>query len=191
MNKVVVAYSGGLDTSYCVMYLKHELNLEVHSVLVNTGGFSPEELRAIEERAYALGVHSHASKDILDTYYQKAIRYMVFGNVLKNNTYPLSVSAERVFQAIEVVNYAKEIGAKYLAHGSTGAGNDQVRFDMIFQTLAPEIEIITPIRDLQLSRQEEISYLQNKGVSYSWDKAKYSINKVIWGSSVRGDVTLP
>ena len=190
MEKVVVAYSGGLDTSYCVKYLQNELNLEVHSVLVNTGGFSADELKAVEAKAYEMGVKSHTNCNILETYYQKAIRFMVYGNVLKNNTYPLSVSAERVFQAIEVVEYAKKIDAKYIAHGSTGAGNDQVRFDMIFQTLAPNIEIITPIRDLRLSRQEEIEYLKKHGVDYPWSKAKYSINKGIWGTSVGGVETL-
>jgi len=190
MDKVVLAYSGGLDTSYCVKYLMNELNLEVHSALVNTGGFSTSELEVVEKKAYEMGVTSHINKNILQEYYTKAIKYMVFGNVLKNNTYPLSVSAERVFQAIEVVEYAKAIGAKYIAHGSTGAGNDQVRFDMIFQTLAPEIEIITPIRDLKLSRQEEIAYLKENGVDYPWEKAKYSINKGIWGTSVGGVETL-
>ena len=190
MEKVVVAYSGGLDTSYCVKYLQNELNLEVHSVLVNTGGFSSEELKVVEAKAYDMGVKSHTNQNILDIYYEKAIKYMVYGNVLKNNTYPLSVSAERVFQAIEVVEYAKKINAKYIAHGSTGAGNDQVRFDMIFQTLAPNIEIITPIRDLKLSRQEEIEYLENHGVDFPWSKAKYSINKGIWGTSVGGVETL-
>ncbi|WP_457617454.1 argininosuccinate synthase [Lutibacter sp.] len=190
MEKVVVAYSGGLDTSFCVKYLQNELKLEVHSVLVNTGGFSEAALKETEKKAYEMGVFSHVNKNILDVYYNKAIKYMVFGNVLKNNTYPLSVSAERVFQAIEVVKYAKKIGAKYIAHGSTGAGNDQVRFDMIFQTIAPEIEIITPIRDLKLSRQEEITYLQKCGVDYTWNKAKYSINKGIWGTSVGGVETL-
>jgi len=190
MDKVVLAYSGGLDTSYCVKYLINELNLEVHSVLVNTGGFSSSDLKVVEKKAYEMGVTSHTNKNILDEYYTKAIKYMVFGNVLKNNTYPLSVSAERVFQAIEVVEYAKKINAKYIAHGSTGAGNDQVRFDMIFQTLAPEIEIISPVRDLKLSRQEEIEYLKQNGVDYSWEKAKYSINKGIWGTSVGGVETL-
>jgi len=190
MEKVVVAYSGGLDTSYCVKYLQNELNLEVHSLLVNTGGFSKEELKVVEAKAYDMGVKSHTNQNILETYYQKAIKFMVFGNVLKNNTYPLSVSAERVFQAIEVVEYAKKINAKYIAHGSTGAGNDQVRFDMIFQTLAPNIEIITPIRDLKLSRQEEIDYLKEHGVDFPWSKAKYSINKGIWGTSVGGVETL-
>lgn len=190
MEKVVVAYSGGLDTSYCVKYLQNELNLEVHSVLVNTGGFSADELKVVEAKAYEMGVVSHTNKNILEKYYQSAIKFMVFGNVLKNNTYPLSVSAERVFQAIEVVEYAKKINAKYIAHGSTGAGNDQVRFDMIFQTLAPEIEIITPIRDLKLTRQEEIEYLKENGVDYPWSKAKYSINKGIWGTSVGGVETL-
>jgi argininosuccinate synthase len=190
MDKVVVAYSGGLDTSFCVKYLKNDLKLEVHSVLVNTGGFSIKELEEVERKAYGMGVTSHTNQNILEKYYQKAIKYMVFGNILKNNTYPLSVSAERVFQAIEVVNYAKKVGAKYIAHGSTGAGNDQVRFDMIFQTIAPEIEIITPIRDLKLSRQEEIEYLKKAGVEYPWEKARYSINKGIWGTSVGGVETL-
>ena len=190
MEKVVVAYSGGLDTSYCVKYLMHEMNLEVHTILVNTGGFSEEELAVTQKRAYELGSSSHINKTILDEFYQKAIKYLIFGNVLKNNTYPLSVSAERIFQAIEVINYAKKIRAKYIAHGSTGAGNDQIRFDMIFQTLAPEIEIITPIRDLKLSRQEEVEYLQKHGVHYSWEKAQYSINKGIWGTSVGGKETL-
>jgi len=190
MEKVVVAYSGGLDTSYCVKYLIHEKNLEVHTILVNTGGFSEEELAHTEKRAYELGSSSHVNKTILDEFYNKAIKYLIFGNVLKNNTYPLSVSAERIFQAIEVINYAKEVGAKYIAHGSTGAGNDQIRFDVIFQTLAPEIEIITPIRDLKLSRQEEVAFLEGHGVHYSWEKAQYSINKGIWGTSVGGKETL-
>ncbi len=190
MKKVVLAFSGGLDTSFCVKYLKNDLNLQVHSCLVNTGGFNETELKNVAKKAYDLGVSSHVNKNILDEYYNKAIKFMVFGNILKNNTYPLSVSAERVFQAIEVINYAKEIGAKYIAHGSTGAGNDQVRFDGIFQILAPEIEIITPIRDLKLSRQAEIEYLKNAGVDYPWEQAKYSINKGIWGTSVGGVETL-
>lgn len=190
MEKVVVAYSGGLDTSYCVKYLIHEKQLEVHTILVNTGGFSNQELEDTKQRAYELGSASHVNKNILEEYYQKAIKFLIYGNVLKNNTYPLSVSAERIFQAIEVINYAKEVGAKYIAHGSTGAGNDQIRFDVIFQTLAPEIEIITPIRDLKLSRQEEVAYLESHGVHYSWEKAQYSINKGIWGTSVGGKETL-
>ncbi|WP_027392013.1 MULTISPECIES: argininosuccinate synthase domain-containing protein [Aquimarina] len=190
MEKVVVAYSGGLDTSYCVKYLIHEKKLEVHTILVNTGGFSDEELIQTEKRAYELGSSSHVNKTILNEFYQKAIKYLIFGNVLKNNTYPLSVSAERIFQAIEVINYAKKVGAKYIAHGSTGAGNDQIRFDVIFQTLAPEIEIITPIRDLKLSRQEEVEFLKKHQVHYSWEKAQYSINKGIWGTSVGGKETL-
>ena len=190
MDKVVLAYSGGLDTSYCVKYLINELGLEVHGILVNTGGFSEEELKVVEKKAYEMGVTSHTNKNILEDYYTKAIKYMVYGNVLKINTYPLSVSAERVFQSIEVVKYAKSIGAKYLAHGSTGAGNDQVRFDMIFQTIAPEIEILTPIRDLKLSRKVEIDYLKSHGVDMNWEKSKYSINKGIWGTSVGGVETL-
>ncbi|WP_438424265.1 argininosuccinate synthase [Aquimarina macrocephali] len=190
MEKVVLAYSGGLDTSYCVKYLIHEKNLDVHTILVNTGGFSEEELKDTEKRAYELGSSSHVNKTILNEFYEKAIKYLIYGNVLKNNTYPLSVSAERIFQAIEVIKYAKKVGAKYIAHGSTGAGNDQIRFDVIFQTLAPEIEIITPIRDLKLSRQAEVEYLEKHEVYYSWEKAQYSINKGIWGTSVGGKETL-
>ncbi|KGO82516.1 argininosuccinate synthase [Flavobacterium beibuense F44-8] len=190
MKKVVLAYSGGLDTSYCLKYLKNELGYEVHTILINTGGFTPEELNGIETRAYELGSSHHVNLDIIDKYYEKAIKYLVFGNVLKNNTYPLSVSAERVFQALETVKYAKSVGAEAIAHGSTGAGNDQIRFDMVFQTIAPEMTIITPIRDLKLTRQEEVAYLQENGVEYSWEKAQYSINKGIWGTSVGGKETL-
>jgi argininosuccinate synthase len=189
-KKVVLAYSGGLDTSYCLKYLKNEQGYEVHTVLINTGGFDDAELKAIEDRAYELGSAKHANLTILDKYYDKAIKYLIYGNVLKNNTYPLSVSAERVFQAIEAIKYAKSVGATAIAHGSTGAGNDQIRFDLIFQTIAPEIEIITPIRDLKLSRQEEVDYLAKNGVHYSWEKAQYSINKGLWGTSVGGKETL-
>jgi len=190
MKKVVLAFSGGLDTSFCCIYLSKDLGLEVHSVIVNTGGFSDEELAQIEARAYALGVKSHAVVDETQNYYDSSIKYLIFGNVLKNATYPLSVSAERVSQATAIANYAKEIGAEYVAHGSTGAGNDQVRFDMIFNTLIPNVEIITPIRDLKLSREAEIEYLHKHGVEFNAEKAKYSINKGIWGTSVGGKETL-
>lgn len=190
MKKVVLAFSGGLDTSFCCIYLSRDLGLEVHSVVVNTGGFSEEELKNIEKKAYDLGVKSHTTIDETEDYYQDTIKYLIFGNVLKNATYPLSVSAERVCQATAIANYAKKIGAECVAHGSTGAGNDQVRFDMIFQTLIPGVEIITPIRDLQLSREAEIDYLNSHGVEYSAEKAKYSINKGLWGTSVGGAETL-
>jgi len=190
MKKVVLAYSGGLDTSYCAKYLSADQGFEVHAVSVNTGGFTDEEIKNIEEKAYSLGVKSYKNINAITLFYQKVVKYLIYGNVLKNNTYPLSVSAERIIQAIEIVSYAKNIKAKYIAHGSTGAGNDQVRFDMIFQILAPEIEIITPIRDLQLSRQSEIDYLKGKGVDIPWEKAKYSINKGLWGTSVGGVETL-
>lgn len=190
MSKLVLAYSGGLDTSYCAKYLSKEKGFEVHAVSVNTGGFSSEEIKTIEEKALQLGASSYTSIDAVQTFYDKVVKHLIFGNVLKNNTYPLSVSAERIVQAIEIVNYAKKVGAKYIAHGSTGAGNDQVRFDMIFQTIAPEIEIITPIRDNKLAREAEIEYLKENGVDYPWEKAKYSINKGLWGTSVGGDETL-
>ncbi|MCC1483860.1 argininosuccinate synthase [Winogradskyella immobilis] len=189
-KKLVLAYSGGLDTSYCAVHLSKDKGFEVHAVSVNTGGFTKEEIKTIEAKAYKMGVITYKNIDAITSYYNKVVKYLIFGNVLKNNTYPLSVSAERIIQAIEIINYAKSIDAKYIAHGSTGAGNDQVRFDLIFQTLAPEIEIITPIRDQQLSRQEEIDYLIQNGIDMSWQKAKYSINKGLWGTSVGGDETL-
>lgn len=189
-KSVVLAYSGGLDTSYCVAYFKNELELDVHTALVNTGGFSEEELNNLEQKALQLGASSHKSFDLLDDFYAKAIKYLIFGNVLKNDTYPLSVSAERAFQAMEIAKYADEIGADYIAHGSTGAGNDQIRFDMIFQILAPDTEILSPIRDRQLSREEEMEYLAKHGVDLEWENAKYSINKGLWGTSVGGAETL-
>ncbi len=194
-QKVVLAFSGGLDTSFCVKYLSEDRatggrGLEVHSVLVDTGGFSEAELKAIEERAYSLGVKSHATVTKTDDYYSQCLKFLVYGNVLKNNTYPLCVSAERIFQAIAAGEYAREIGATAIAHGSTGAGNDQVRFDMAFRIIIPEAEIITPIRDLRLSRDAEIEYLKNKGVDQEWHKAAYSINKGLWGTSVGGKETL-
>ena len=190
MNKLVLAYSGGLDTSYCAKYLSKEKGFEVHAVSINTGGFSQEEIDEIEQKALKIGAKSYKNVQAVDTFYNKVVKYLIYGNVLKNNTYPLSVSAERIIQAVEIINYAKSIGAKYVAHGSTGAGNDQVRFDMIFQTLAPEIEIITPIRDLKLSREAEIEYLKSQGVEMAWEKAKYSVNRGLWGTSVGGSETL-
>ena len=189
-KKVVVAFSGGLDTSYCVKYLSDDRGFEVHTITVNTGGFDAEEVKAIEQRAKNLGVASHKTVDETKNYYDKVIRYLVYGNVLKNNTYPLSVSAERMSQALATATYAKELKADAVAHGSTGAGNDQVRFDMIFHVLIPGVEIITPIRDLKLSREEEINYLKSKGIQMNFEKAMYSINKGIWGTSVGGKETL-
>ncbi len=189
MKKLVLAYSGGLDTSYCLKTLSQE-GYEVHAVSVNTGGFSAEEITTQEKNAYAMGASTYRSIDALQSFYDKIVKYLIFGNVLKNNTYPLSVSAERIVQAIEIIEYAKSIDAQYIAHGSTGAGNDQVRFDLIFQVLAPSIEIITPIRDKQLSREAEIDYLKSQGINLSWEKAQYSINQGLWGTSVGGSETL-
>jgi len=190
MKKLVLAYSGGLDTSYCAKYLSAEKGYQVHAVSVNTGGFTDADLKSMTEKAYALGVTDFKSIDAVDIFYNKVVKYLIFGNVLKNNTYPLSVSAERIVQALEIISYAKSIGANYIAHGSTGAGNDQVRFDLIFSILAPDIKIITPIRDQSLSREAEISYLQSHGILYTWQKAQYSINKGLWGTSVGGVETL-
>jgi argininosuccinate synthase len=189
-KQVVLAFSGGLDTSYCVKYLRDEKGFDVHTITVNTGGFNPEELARIQEHALALGATDHIAVDETRNYYEKVIRYLIYGNVLKNNAYPLSVSAERMSQALAVANYAKKLGAAAVAHGSTGAGNDQVRFDMVFNILLPGIEIITPIREMSLSREEEINYLKAKGVVMNFEKAQYSVNKGIWGTSVGGKETL-
>lgn len=189
-KKVVLAYSGGLDTSFCAMYLSKEKNLEVYTALGNTGGFSDEELARIEENAYKLGSKKHVNLDVTQKYYEKSIKYMVYGNVLRNNTYPISVSSERIFQAIAIIQYAKEIGADYVAHGSTGAGNDQVRFDLTFEVLAPEIEILTPTRDMELTREYEINYLKEGGYVADFKKMEYSINAGLWGTSIGGKETL-
>ena len=189
MKKIILAYSGGLDTSYCLKKLSSEGH-EVHAININTGGFSKNELKTMEDKAYMMGAFIFKSIDAVDIYYNKIIKYLIFGNVLRNNTYPLSVSSERVIQAVEIVKYAKKNNATHIAHGSTGAGNDQVRFDSIFQIMAPEIEILTPIRDNSLSREEEINYLNENGINLEWTKAKYSINKGLWGTSVGGDETL-
>lgn len=189
-KKVVLGFSGGLDTSYCVKYLSLEKGYDVHSIIVNTGGFTEEELQKIEQHAYNLGVKSHTVVNAVKSYYDSIIKYLVYGNVLKNNTYPLSVSAERLSQALHIADHVKNLQADAVAHGSTGAGNDQVRFDMIFHIMIPGVEIITPIRDLKLSREQEIAYLQQHGVEMNFEKAMYSINKGLWGTSVGGRETL-
>jgi len=189
-SDVVLAYSGGLDTSYCIKYLTEEKGLTVSAVLVDTGGFSSDEIAAVKKKALDLGAREFKHIDSTQIFYTKCIRYLIYGNILRNNTYPLSVSAERVFQALAIVKYANEIGATHVAHGSTGAGNDQVRFDLAFQVLGKNLEIITPIRDQKLTRQAEVEYLQKHGVDLSWEKAQYSINQGLWGTSVGGKETL-
>ncbi len=189
-EKVLLAFSGGLDTSFCAMYLAKEKGYEVHTAIANTGGFTPEELKIIEERAYKLGAKSHATLDVTENYYERSIKYMVYGNVLRNGTYPISVSSERVFQAIAIIEYAKKIKADYVAHGSTGAGNDQVRFDLTFDVLAPEIKILTPTRDMVLTREYEINYLKEHGYEADFTKMEYSINAGLWGTSIGGKETL-
>lgn len=189
-KKVVLAFSGGLDTSFAAKYLSEDLGYEVHTAIANTGGFTDEDLARIAERSKALGAVSHANLDITKEYYEKSIRYMIAGNVLRNGTYPISVSSERIFQAIAIIEYAKQIGADAVAHGSTGAGNDQVRFDLTFQILAPGIEIITPTRDMTLTREYEIDYLKKHGIQADYKKLEYSINKGLWGTSIGGKETL-
>ncbi len=189
-KKVVLGFSGGLDTTFCVKYLTEDKGFEVHSIIVNTGGFTDDELKKTEQHAYKLGVQTHTTIDAVNGYYNRIIKYLIFGNVLKNNTYPLSVSAERLVQALHIAEHVKKLNAKVVAHGSTGAGNDQVRFDMVFHIMIPDVEIITPIRDLKLSREEEITYLKNKNIEMNFEKAAYSINKGLWGTSVGGKETL-
>jgi argininosuccinate synthase len=189
-NMVVLAFSGGLDTTFCAVYLRRIRGLEVHALTVNTGGFSPSEVDQIGERALGLGVSSFHCVDVTREYYDSCLRFLIYGNVLKNATYPLSVSAERMIQALTVARQVKELGASYVGHGSTGAGNDQVRFDMVFQSMLPGVEILTPIRDLKLSREEEIAFLRDQGVELNFEKAGYSINKGLWGTSVGGRETL-
>ena len=188
-KKVLLAFSGGLDTSFCAVYLRDEKDMEVHSAIVNTGGFPDEELDRIGIHARTLGVLTHQVLDVTAEYYNRCIRFMIFGNTLRNRSYPLSVSSERTFQAIALVEYARKQGFKYIAHGSTAAGNDQVRFDLVIRVLAPEIEVITPIRDLKISREDEIDYLKKSGVEMNWSNLKYSINQGIWGTSVGGKET--
>ena len=189
-QKVVLAFSGGLDTSFCVKYLSEDKGYDVYTAIANTGGFSKEELANIEKRALALGAVKHATLDIEQEYYEKSIKYMIYGDILRNGTYPISVSSERIFQAIAIIEYAKSIGADCVAHGSTGAGNDQVRFDLTFQVLAPEIEIITPTRDMTLTREYEINYLREHGFEADFKTMEYSINKGLWGTSIGGKETL-
>jgi len=189
-KKVLLAFSGGLDTTFCAVYLAREQNMEVHSALVNTGGFSQQELKQIASHAKKLGCKSHQVLDVTADYYNRCIRYMIFGNTLRNRTYPLSVSSERTFQALALVEYARKKGFDYIAHGSTAAGNDQVRFDLVIQVLAPEIEIVTPIRDLKIAREDEIDYLKKAGVEMNWNKVEYSNYKGILGTSIGGKETL-
>ena len=189
MKKLVLAYSGGLDTSYCLKSLSAQ-GFDVYAISVNTGGFDKKDLQVMAAKAYKLGAKKFQAIAAEATFYEKIVKYLVFGNVLKNNTYPLSVSAERIIQAIEIVNYANSIKADCIAHGSTGAGNDQVRFDLIFQILAPAIEIITPIRDQNLSRNQEIDFLKTNGIDMDWQQAQYSINAGLWGTSIGGKETL-
>jgi argininosuccinate synthase len=189
-KKLVLAYSGGLDTSFCTHYLSNQEGFEVHTAIVNTGGFTEEELKILEIKAIKFGAKKHHTIDATDDYFNHCIRYLIYGNVMRNRNYPISVSSERSFQALKVINYARSMGINTIAHGSTGAGNDQVRFEAIFQVMAPEIEVIAPIRDMRLSREQEIDYLIKAGLEFNFERSKYSINQGLWGTSVGGKETL-
>lgn len=189
-NKILLAFSGGLDTTYCAVYLAKIKKYEVHAVTINTGAFTEDDITRIENKVMEIGVTSFKCIDVRESFYNDCIKYLVFGNILKNGTYPLSVSAERIVQAINIAQYAKVLGIDTIAHGSTGAGNDQVRFDMIFNQLLPQVTILTPVRDEKLSREEEIAFLKKYDITYDFEKAAYSVNKGLWGTSVGGKETL-
>jgi argininosuccinate synthase len=189
-EQIVLAFSGGLDTSFCARYLMEKENFEVHTVFVNTGGFDNEETRRIEKRANSLGIKHHEMIDVSAQYFSECIRYLIFGNMLRNKTYPMSVSSERTFQALAVLDYTLKNKIKAIAHGSTGAGNDQVRFEMIFNILAPEINIYAPVRELKISRKQEKEYLIKSGVNEDFADYEYSINQGLWGTSIGGKETL-
>jgi argininosuccinate synthase len=189
-KKLVLAYSGGLDTSFCTNYLSKDEGYEVHTVLVDTGGFSGQELKSLEKKALKFGAARHHIIDATSDYYKYCIRFLIYGNVLRNRNYPVPVSSERTFQALKVINFAREMGIQTVAHGSSGAGNDQVRFEAIFQIIAPGIEVLSPIRDMRISREEVIDYLVRAGFKISFEKTKYSMNQGLWGTSVTGKETL-
>lgn len=187
---IVLAFSGGLDTSFCVPYLRETYNEPVYTVTVNTGGVSPSEAEALEEKALALGAEKHLTVDARADLFEDHLSYLIKGNVLRGDVYPLSVGPERVTQAQKVVEAARELGARAIAHGSTGAGNDQVRFDVALQILADDLEVLTPIREKSLSREESTAYLRERGVEVADDKTTYSINEGLWGTTVGGKETL-
>ncbi len=189
-ERLLLAYSGGLDTTYCAVYLSKIKGYDVTCALVNTGAFTQDEIDKTGKRAKALGAKEFVCLDVENEYYEKIIKYLIFGNVLKNGTYPLSVSSERLIQALALVRFARKNGMSCVAHGSTAAGNDQVRFDLVFNTLAPDLKIITPIREQNLSRQMEIEFLQSHGININFEKSLYSINKGLWGTSIGGRETL-
>ena len=186
---VVLAYSGGLDTSYCIPYLREKRGFDVVTVTVDTGGFSAEELAEIESRARKLGVVDHRTLDERQRVFDEYVSYLIKGNVLRGQVYPLAVAAERVVQAKTIAEQVIELGADAVAHGSTGAGNDQVRFDVAFHVLIPGVEIITPTRDEKLSREEEYEFLAERGIEIDPSVREYSINAGLWGSTIGGGVT--
>lgn len=187
-RRAVLAFSGGLDTSYCAVWLR-ELGYDVHSVTVQTGGFDADELALIEERARAAGVAEHRVIDGRRELFDKTLRYLIYGNALRGGVYPLCVSAERLVQARLAAEHARRIDAKALAHGSTGAGNDQVRFDVAFRVFAPALEVIAPIRQLALSREEETQYLAQRGIVIPAKTTEYSVNRGLWGATIGGKET--
>jgi len=188
-KKIVLAYSGGLDTSYCIPYLQEKKGFDVVTVTADTGGFDAEELREIEARSKALGAIEHFTVDGRQRVFERWVSYLIKGNVLRGQVYPLAVAAERVVQAEIVAEKAIAVHASAVAHGSTGAGNDQVRFDVAFHVLLPGIEIVTPTRDEKLSRDEEYQFLKARGVDIDPSMREYSINSGLWGATIGGGVT--
>jgi argininosuccinate synthase len=185
---IALAFSGGLDTSYCVPRLA-EQGYAVHTVYVNTGGATPEECAAIRKQAEAVGSVAHHEVDARAAVFDRFVRYLVQGNVLRGEVYPLSVAAERTQQALSVIDVARQIGARAVAHGSTGAGNDQVRFDVAFRVLAPDLAVITPIRDEALTRDQAIAYLEARALPVPPKAGAYSINRGLWGTTWGGGWT--
>lgn len=189
MQRIVLAYSGGLDTSFCIPYLKEKHEAEIHAVTIDCIGLPADEAAALETKAFDYGADSYAALDGMQDLYDRIFVPLIMGNVLKDRNYPLCVGSERFIQALLIAEYTRKIGATAVAHGSTGAGNDQIRFDVALRTLAPELEIITPIRDEGLTRVDTTAYLRERGFDVPQKTTDYSVNRGIWGTTIGGKET--